>query len=132
VFPSPIFIAGLSTRVGKQPNCDSTCFPGCDFFFAIRLYNRNNVSHLDMSIWNPVPLDMIGQNGTYWYVPVRTGTTQYKTVREFDRYIPIRTFNKTSSLLTHPERVRRDKIEVVQLLCMGYNVTKSNFKTAQD
>ncbi len=25
-FPSHIFIAGLSTRVGDQPNCDSTCF----------------------------------------------------------------------------------------------------------
>ncbi len=34
----------------------------------------------------------------------------------------------------HPERVRRDKIKVEQLLCMGYNdasVTRSNFKTAQ-
>ena len=39
---------GLSTRVGGQPNCDSTCFSGCEFFFAIRLYNRND-SHLDMS-----------------------------------------------------------------------------------
>ncbi len=32
-------------------------------------------------IWNPVPqvlpLDRIGQNGTYWYVPVRTCTTRY-------------------------------------------------------
>ncbi len=43
-FPSPIFIVGLSTRVGKQP----TCFSGCEFFFAIRLYNCNG-SHLDMS-----------------------------------------------------------------------------------
>jgi hypothetical protein len=39
---------GLSTRVGGQPNCNSTCFSGCEFFFAIRLYNRND-SHLDMS-----------------------------------------------------------------------------------
>jgi hypothetical protein len=46
--PSPIFIVGLSTRVGGQPNCDSACFSGCEFFFAIRLYNRND-SHLDMS-----------------------------------------------------------------------------------
>ncbi len=47
-FPSPFFIVGLSTRVGKQSNCDSTCFSGCEFFFAIRLYNCND-SHLDMS-----------------------------------------------------------------------------------
>ena len=33
------------------------------------------------SIWNPVHLDRIGQIGTYWYVPVRTSTTQYKAVR---------------------------------------------------
>ncbi len=33
-------------------------------------------------IWNPVHLDRIGQIGTYWYVPVRTSTTQYKAVRE--------------------------------------------------
>ncbi len=44
--PSPICIVGLSTRVGGQPNCDSTCFSGCEFFFAIRLYNRND-SHLE-------------------------------------------------------------------------------------
>ncbi len=33
--PSPLFIVGLSIRVGKQSNCDSTCFSGCEFFFAI-------------------------------------------------------------------------------------------------
>ncbi len=47
-FPSPIFVVGLSTRVAEQPNCDSTCFPGCEFFFATRLYNSND-SNLDMS-----------------------------------------------------------------------------------
>ncbi len=46
--PSPIFIVGLSNRVGERSNCDSTCFSGCEFFFATRLYNRND-SHLDMS-----------------------------------------------------------------------------------
>ena len=46
--PAPIFIAGLSTRVGEQRNCNSTCFSGCEFFFAIRVYNYND-SHLDMS-----------------------------------------------------------------------------------
>ncbi len=33
--PSPIFIVGLSTRVGGQPNCDSTCFSGCEFFLQL-------------------------------------------------------------------------------------------------
>ena len=50
---------------------------------------------LPLDIWNPVPLDRIRQNGTYWYVPVRTSTTLYKTVREFDgstyRYVPVHT-----------------------------------------
>ena len=73
--------------------------------------------------------------GTYQYVPVQHGIRQYDNftvVRTgMYRYIPVRTFNKTSCFLTHPERVRRDQIKVVQLLCMGYNVTKSNFKTAQ-
>jgi hypothetical protein len=41
-FPSHIFIVGLSTRVGEQPNCDSTCFSGRDICFAIRLYNCND------------------------------------------------------------------------------------------
>jgi hypothetical protein len=34
-FPSHIFIVALSTRVGKQPNCDSTCFSGCEFFLQL-------------------------------------------------------------------------------------------------
>ncbi len=45
--PSHLFIAKLC-RVGEQSNCDSACFSGCEFFFAIRLYNRND-SHLNMS-----------------------------------------------------------------------------------
>ncbi len=50
--PSPIFVVGLSTRVGKQSNCDSTCFSGREFFFAIILYNRND-SHSHMSdLWS--------------------------------------------------------------------------------
>ncbi len=77
------------------------------------------------------------QIGTYWYVPVRTSTTRYKAVRESHGctywYVPVHTstLKKTSCFLTHPERARRDKIKPVQLLFMGYNVTKSNFKTAQ-
>ncbi len=91
-----------------------------------------------LHIWNPVHLDRIGQIGTYWYVPVRTGTTQYKTVRESHGrtywyvLVHISTYSQEDKLFsTHPERVRRDKIKPVQLLCMGYNVTKSNFKSAQ-
>ncbi len=38
-FPSPIFIVGLSTRVGEQPNCDSTCFSGCEFFLQGEIIN---------------------------------------------------------------------------------------------
>ena len=73
--------------------------------------------------------------GTYQYVPVQHGIRQYENFTVvctgMYRYMPVRTFNKTSCFLTHPERVRRDKIKVVQLICMGYNVTKSNFKTTQ-
>ncbi len=73
----------------------------------------------------------------YQYVPVQHSIRQYENFTVIRTgmywYIPVRSFNKTSlsCFLTHPERVRRDKIKVVQLLCMGYNVTKSNFKTAQ-
>jgi hypothetical protein len=55
----------------------------------------------------------------------------YSVYHIFHGFAPRCTFNKTGCFLTHPERVRRDKIKVVQLLCMGYNVTKSNFKTTQ-
>ncbi len=72
--------------------------------------------------------------GTYQYVPVQHCIRQYENftvVRTgMYRYVPVRAFNKTNCFLTHPERVRRDKIKVVLLLYMGYNVTKSNFKTA--
>jgi hypothetical protein len=113
-----------------------TCFDTCSSSSMNLLWNNQNTYKLifcvDASfsinlipkiIWNPVSLDRIGQKGTYWYVPVRTGTTRYKAVREFHgrtyRYVPVhtvRTFNKTSCFLTHSERVRRDKIKVVQLL----------------
>jgi hypothetical protein len=62
------------------------------------------------------------RTGMYWYIPVRTF------------YIPVRTFNKTrdsDKLFKFADSPRRDKIKVVQLLCMGYNVTRSNFKTTQ-
>ena len=73
--------------------------------------------------------------GTYQYVPVQHGIRQYENLTVVRtgmyRYIPVPTLKKTSCFLTHPERVRRDKIKVVQILCMGYNVTRPNFKTAQ-
>jgi hypothetical protein len=95
--------------------------------------------NIAMHIWNPVHLDRIEQSvhtGTYQYVPVQHGIRQYENLTVVRNgmylYIPVRTLKKTSCFLTHPERVRRDKIQPVQLLCMGYNVAKSNFKTAQD
>ena len=73
--------------------------------------------------------------GTYQYVLVQHGTRQYENLTVVRTgmywYIPVRTLKKTSCFLTHPERVRRDKIKAVQLLCMGYNVAKLNFKTTQ-
>ena len=76
-----------------------------------------------------------GTGGTYQYVPVRDGTGQYENYQFVHtgmyQYIPVRTFKKSSGFLTHPERVRRDETKVVHRLCMGYNVTMSNFKTAQ-
>ncbi len=47
------------------------------------------------------------------------------------QYIPLQAFNKTCGFPTHPERVRRDKIKAVQLLCIGYDVTMAIFKTTQ-
>ena len=87
-----------------------------------------------------------GQDWANRYILVRTNTYRYNTVQGSTRisksyvlvctaaqyrYIPVRTLKKTSCFLTHPERFRRDKIEAVQLLCMGYNVAKLNFKTTQ-
>ena len=73
--------------------------------------------------------------GTYQYVLVQHSTRQYENLTVVRTgmywYIPVRTLKKTSCFLTHPERVRRDKIKAVQLLCMGYNVAKLNFKTTQ-
>ena len=75
------------------------------------------------------------RTGMYQYVPVQDGTGQYKNSQFVHtcmyQYIPVRTFKKSSGFLTNPERVRRDEIRVIHRLCMGYNVTRSNFKTAQ-
>ena len=68
------------------------------------------------------------RTGTYQYVPVQEVTGQYKNSQFVH---PVRTFKKSSGFLIHPGRVRRDEIKVVHCLCMGYNVTGSNFKNAQ-
>ena len=73
--------------------------------------------------------------GTYQYVPVRDGTGQYENSKFVHtgmyQYIPVRTFEKSSGFLINPESFRRDEIRVIHRLSMGYNVTRSNFKTAQ-
>ena len=75
------------------------------------------------------------RTGTYQYVPVHDGTGQYKNSQFVHtgmyQYIPVRTFKKSSGFLTHPESFRRDEIRVIHRLCMGYNVKRLNFKTAQ-
>ncbi len=75
------------------------------------------------------------RTGMYQYVTVQDGTGQYKNSQFVHtgmyQYILVRTFKKSSGFLTNPERVRRDEIRVIHRLCMGYNVTRSNFKTAQ-
>jgi hypothetical protein len=48
-------------------------------------------------------------------------------------YISVRTstyLKKKCSFLSHPERDKRDTSKLVQLLCIRYYVTKSNFKNA--
>ena len=73
--------------------------------------------------------------GMYQYVPVQDSTGQYKNSQFVHtcmyQYVLVRTFKKSSGFLTHPERVRRDEIRVIHRLCMGYNVTRTNFTTAQ-
>jgi hypothetical protein len=75
------------------------------------------------------------RTGMYQYVPVQGSTGQYKNSKFVHtgmyQYILVCTFKKSSGFLTHPERVRRDEIRVIHRLCMGYNVTRSNFTTAQ-
>ena len=74
------------------------------------------------------------RTGTYQYVPVQDSTGQYKNFQFVHtgmyQYIPVRTVLR-SPVVSNPERVRRDEIRVIHRLCMGYNVTWSNFKTAQ-
>jgi hypothetical protein len=70
---------------------------------------------------------------TYQYKLVQHCTGQYENSSFVQggmyQYIPVQAFNKTCGFPTHPERVRRDKRKVVQLLCIGYDVTMAIFKT---
>jgi hypothetical protein len=72
---------------------------------------------------------------TYQYIMVQHGTGQYENSSfaqgSMYQHIPVQAFNKTCGFPTNTERVRRDKIKVVQLLCIGYNVTMAIFKTTQ-
>jgi hypothetical protein len=68
---------------------------------------------LTSDIWNPVHLDRIGQIGTYWYVPVRTGTTRYKAVRESHGrtywYVPVHTSTYTQEDKLFPDSSRKSQ-----------------------
>jgi hypothetical protein len=69
---------------------------------------------------------------TYWYIPVHDGTWQFENstfvLGSMYQYVLVHTWKKERSFLTHPERDKRDKLKLVQLLCIRYDVTKSNFK----
>ena len=72
---------------------------------------------------------------TYQYMVVQHGTGQYENSSYVQdgmyQYIPVQAFNKTCDFPTNPERFRRDRIKVVQLLCIGYKLTMVIFKTTQ-
>jgi hypothetical protein len=72
---------------------------------------------------------------TYQYMVVQHGTGQYENSSYVQdgmyQYIPVQAFNNTCDFPTNPERFRRDKIKVVQLVCIGYKVTMVIFKTTQ-
>ncbi len=86
-----------------------------------------------------------GQDWANRYILVRTSTYWYNTVQGSTRIsrsyvlvctgtVAVHTSTYTQEDKLFPDssrRVRRDRIKAVQLLCMGYNVAKSNFKTAQ-
>ncbi len=71
----------------------------------------------------------------YQYMVVQHGTGQYENSSYVQgsmyQYIPVQAFNKTCDFPTNSERFRRDKIKVVQLLCIEYNLTMAIFKTTQ-
>ncbi len=90
--------------------------------------------HLEQyaNIWNPVHLDRIRQNSTYWYVLVRTSTYWYMSVHDLHTstywYVPVRTLNKTCGFLIHPGSSLRVKYNSVQLVCKRQDSMMSNFK----
>ncbi len=63
-------------------NANLTCWDVNNCDYKVWLQKKKSTTRKTVTIWNPVHLDRIGQISTCWYVPVRTGTTRYKTVRE--------------------------------------------------
>ena len=70
----------------------------CDVRRAARWW-AGSPGRIATVLWTPVPLDRIGQNGTYWYVPVSTSTRRYRPVQEFPvctyQYVPVHTQART-------------------------------------
>ena len=135
-----LYVHGINMYVP----CSDTYVPFCPILsrwvgFQMRDRDPLQVGPASGILYTWTGLGKSVHTGTYQYVPVQHGIRpgQYENFTVVHtgmyRYIPVRTFNKTSCFLTHPgpERVRRDKIKVVKLLCLGYNATKSNFKTTQ-
>ncbi len=102
--PSPICIVGLSTRVGGQPNCDSTCFSGCEFFlqldfiiamihiFTCQICILGSVVRVVRFISERLPVLVqtvcfqleswpVVRNHGFWYIPVCTGLYRVHTGR---------------------------------------------------
>ncbi len=96
-----------------------------------------------------------GQDQAYRYSPVRTGTYQYMTVHDSTRilqsyetrtvpwrtvtyrashgegYVPWRHVDFWPNFEPAWEGDKRDKLKLVQLLCIRYYMMKSIFKTSQ-
>ncbi len=81
---------------------------------------------------NPIHLDRIRQNCTYWYVPVRTSTYQYMPVQKLYngtyQYVPVRTRNRTLGYLIHAGRAQKVNCNSVQLPCKSYDGMMSKLK----
>ncbi len=73
--------------------------------------NKTKCAKIFEYIWNPVQLDRIKQNHTYWYtyVLVRTSTWQYKNFTSVHGstywYLLVCALERTCGLFTHPSRV---------------------------
>jgi hypothetical protein len=86
--------AGMSCIDSNMQNMSKICII-CYVDFQYAQYAFPTLLMLTPLIWNPVPLDRIGQSGMYWYVPVRTSIRQYRPVQEFPVgtywYVPVHT-----------------------------------------